>query len=60
MKLQKNKKGVELSLNTIIIFIMALIVLIILVYFFVTHYSDNSTTLITAGTSAIDSAKSSK
>ncbi|MFW5704923.1 MAG: hypothetical protein ACOCXG_03685 [Nanoarchaeota archaeon] len=56
MKLTKNKKGVELTLQTIVVFIIAVIVLVMVVFFFLKHYDANSVTEV--GKGAIDVANS--
>lgn len=53
-----NKKGMELSLNAIVILALMIIVLIVIIYFFVTHYSGNSTSIEVIGKDAINGAKS--
>lgn len=53
-----NKKGVELTLETIAVFIILLVVFIVIVYFFTTHYSSNSDALINAGNDALNNARS--
>jgi hypothetical protein len=35
---KKNKKGVELTFETIVVFIILLLVFLVMVYFFVNHY----------------------
>mgnify|MGYP006268540561 CR=1 FL=1 len=37
----RNKKGVELTLNTIVMMIIAIIALIVIISFFLTHYGGN-------------------
>ncbi len=56
-KIKYNKKGVELTLQTVIIFIILLVVLIVMIYFFTTHYGSNSESLINIGEEAINTAK---
>lgn len=58
-QLKDNKKAVELTLQTIVIFIILLVTLIVMIYFFTTHYGSNSDTLINIGSDAINNAKSS-
>ncbi len=36
-----NKKGIELTFETIVVFILMLVVLIILIFFIINHYSGN-------------------
>jgi uncharacterized protein (UPF0333 family) len=38
----KNKKGIELSLETIVIFIILIIVLVVMIYFFTHNYTSNN------------------
>lgn len=56
-KLILNKKGVELSLNTVVLFIIAVIVLIVITVYFLNTYGDNNNTVINVGRDAIDYAK---
>lgn len=53
----QGKKGIELTLQTVIIFIILLLVLFVMIYFFTTHYGSNSETLGNLGKDAIDAAK---
>lgn len=55
----KNRKGMELSLNTIVIFILLLVTLVVVIYFFTTHYGDNSNILMNLSKGAIENAKNS-
>ncbi len=52
-----NKKGIELSLETIVIFIVLVIVLIVISYFFVDNYSSNSDSLNSIGNSILNKYK---
>ncbi len=56
-KFLKNKKGAELALQTIVVFIILLIVLIFIIYFFVGHYSQGSSNLFEIGNKSINIAK---
>ncbi len=56
MKFNNNKKGVELTLQTIVIFIILVVVLVVMIFFFVNHYGDNLGTLWDVGNSSIQSA----
>lgn len=49
----KNKKGVELSLETVVVFIILVIVLIVILYFFIGHYTEGSTNLINSSSELI-------
>lgn len=60
MKIQNNKKGVELTLQTIAIFILVIIVMIMIISFFTTHYGDGADRLFDVGNSTIESAKNYK
>ena len=53
----KNKKAVELTFQTIIVFIILVIVLIVMILFFVTHYGGNFGSIINVGNSTIDSVR---
>lgn len=53
----KTKKGMELSLNSIVVLIILVIVLIVMIYFFINHYGSNSGSLIDVGSGAIEGAK---
>ncbi len=59
MKLKTSKKGVELSLQTIVILIILLVALIVIIYFFTTKYTDNSGTLLKIGEGAINQSRGS-
>lgn len=48
----RDKKGVELALETIVIFIILLIVFIVIVFFFVRHYGGGSEAIFEVGKSA--------
>lgn len=52
-----NKKGNELTLQTLIMYILAIIVLAVVIYFFATKYTSNSTDIISIGNSSIQAAK---
>lgn len=53
----KQKQGIELSLTTIVEFIIALVVIIVLIIFFTGGFSENFGTIIGAGDSGIDDAR---
>lgn len=53
----KNKKAMELSLQTIVILVIVLVVLFVMIFFFTNHYGDNSDTLLNVSGSAIENAK---
>lgn len=53
----KNKKAVELTMQTIVVFILMLVVLIVMIYFFTNHYGANSDSIIDIGNGAIEQAK---
>ena len=53
----KNKKAVELSLQTIVIFIIILITFIVVVYFFISHYGEGSSNVINVGNDIIQNSK---
>lgn len=55
MKL-KNKKGIELSFQAIVIMIIAVITLIVIIVFFVKHYGSNADAVVNVGKDAINSA----
>lgn len=55
-----NKKGVEMTLNTIVILIILVIVLIIMIIFFTKHYGVNSESITTIGDNAINLSKNYK
>ena len=52
--MNKNKKGVELTLQTIVVFIILLIVLIVVISFFSENYSSNLNVLNATGQQAIE------
>ncbi len=56
-QLNQNKRAVELTLQTIVIFILLLITLIVMIYFFTTHYGNSSETMMGVGSDAIKNAK---
>ncbi len=60
MKLIKDKKGVELTLNTIIVFIILLIVMIVVILFFSEHFTTNNDSITNIGKDAILNAKNLK
>jgi len=45
MKINKEKKGNEITLQTVVIFIILIIVLILILYFFTSHYNTNANVL---------------
>ncbi len=49
-----NKKGVEMTLNTIVILIILVIVLIVMIYFFSKYYGSNANNLNDIGDNAIN------
>lgn len=49
----KNKKGVELTWETIVVFIIIIVVFIVVVIFFVKHYGANSAGLMNVSKDAI-------
>jgi len=53
-KLNKNKKGVELALTTIVVFIILVITLFVIINFFSGNYIDNSNKLIEIGNNSIN------
>lgn len=55
IKLLENKKGMELSLNTIVLLLIGVIVLVIVAYYFITNYSGNSEQIIRVGGDALES-----
>lgn len=57
MKHLNNKKGNELSLQTIIIFIISVIVFVVIVYFFSTHYLEGTQGVSEVGTGFINNIK---
>ena len=56
-KLKINKKGMDLSLNTVVLLIICVLVMILLIFFFIKYYGGNGKDLTNAGNSAIDYAK---
>lgn len=52
----KSKKGVELTLQTIVILIIVLVVLVIVISFFATEYGDAASGLFSAGNDSIQHA----
>lgn len=59
MKIGVDKKGTELSLQTIVILVIGVIALIVIIYFIVTNYTQNSNTVTDIGKSAIEQAANS-
>lgn len=55
--LKQNRKGIEMTLQTVVIFILLIIVLAVVSFFFVNNYMDNSGMLTNVGNSTIDSVK---
>lgn len=55
----KNKKAMELSLQTIAIMIIVVIVLIVMIIFFTSHFGSNSETFLNSSTSVINDASNS-
>lgn len=53
----KSKKGMELSLNTVVIVIISIIVLVFIIMYFITYYGGNSGQIGTIGQGAIEGAK---
>ncbi len=58
--MRKNKKAVEMSLQTIITLIIVVIVLLVLTIFFVKYFSGNSSSVIEIGKGATDVASNYK
>jgi uncharacterized membrane protein YvbJ len=58
--MRKNKKAVEMTLQTIITLIIIVIVLLVLTIFFVKYYSGNSNSVIEIGKGATDMANNFK
>ena len=56
-KLKDNKKAIELTLQTIVIFIILIIVLVFVIIFFTEHFTSNSDTATNIGEGVIDSAR---
>jgi len=56
----KNKIGSELSLSTIVIFILAILTLIVIIMFFSEHFSSNSEAISNTGKDAISNAINGK
>jgi uncharacterized protein (UPF0333 family) len=59
-KIKENKKAIELTFQTIVVFMILIIVLIFMIFFFVNHYGSNSDSLHNVSSSAIDAAKNFK
>jgi len=59
MRRIKQKKAVELTLQTVVIFIIVLVVLVIMIYFFSDKYVSNCDTINTIGGEAINQARNS-
>lgn len=55
--IKKTKKAIELSLETIVVFIIAIIVLIVIIYFFSGHYNTNQNSLVDIGDHIINQSK---
>ena len=53
----KEKKGVEMTLNTIVILIILVIVLIVMIFFFSKYYGSNANNLNTIGNNAINMSR---
>ncbi len=58
--LPKGKKGVEMTLNTIVILIILVIVLVIMIFFFTKYYSENSNGINNISDTAINMSKNYK
>ena len=54
----KNKKAMELSLQTIAIFVIVIIVLIVMIIFFTGHFGENSNLFLNSSNNAINEASS--
>jgi len=52
-----NKKGVEMTLNTIVVLIILVIVLIVMIYFFSKYYGTNANNLNNIGNNAINMSR---
>jgi len=52
-----SKKAMELSMSTIVVFILAIIVLIVIVFMFKNGWTENNQAAANVGKSAIDAAK---
>lgn len=57
MKLIKEKKGIELSLQTIVVLIISVVVFIIIVYFFGIHYMEGSNDVTNISTNIINNVR---
>ncbi|MDA3855516.1 MAG: hypothetical protein PF569_04615 [Candidatus Woesearchaeota archaeon] len=57
MKLLKEKKGIELSLQTIVVLIISLVVFIVIVYFFANNYIDGSSGVTNMSTNIINDVR---
>ncbi len=60
MSKKQNKKGIELTMQTIVIFIIAITVLIVVIFFFSSNYTQGSTNIANVSSGAIDAAKNYK
>ena len=49
MMIKDNKKGVELTMQTVVVLIIVIIVLIVVIVFFTTNYGENAGTLFKIG-----------
>ena len=53
----KNKKALELSLQTVVTLIILVVVLIVVVFFFISHWGENFDSLRGLGNSAINASR---
>lgn len=49
-----DKKGIELTMQTVVIFIILVIVLLVMIFFFANNYVPNSEGLVEIGNSTFD------
>lgn len=59
MKIKNNKKGIELTLQTIVVMIIVIIVLVVMIFFFSNHFGGNSDVFFNASNSAVSDASNS-
>lgn len=53
-KINQNKKGVELTLQTIIMLIIAILVLIMMIYFFSGNFTENTSVIKDTGSGVLN------
>lgn len=56
----KNKKGTELTLNTIVMIILIIIAFMLIIFFFNKYYNSNSQSINSIGENAINMSKTYK